>query len=63
MDEGVHNGKYSSSKYLAYRVPQGSCSGANIFTAYCSSIIDVIPNDIAINSLVDDHSTWKEFNP
>ena len=57
------NGKYSSSKSLPYSVPQGSCSGVNIFTAYCSPIIDVIPNDIAINSFKDDHSIHKEFNP
>ena len=48
------NGKYSSSKCLAYSVPQGSYSGTNIFTAYCTPIIDVIPNDIAINSFADD---------
>ena len=57
------NGKHTSSKSLANSVPQGSCSGPNIFTAYCSPIIDVSPNDIAINGFVDDHSICKEFNP
>ena len=57
------NGKYLSSKFLEYSVSQGPCSGANIFTAYCSPIIDVIPNDTAINGLMDDHSICKEFNP
>ena len=36
------NGKYSSSKSLAFSVPHGSCSRDNIFTAYFSQIIDVI---------------------
>ena len=56
------NRKYSSSKSQAYSVPQGSCSGANIFTVYCSPIIDVIPNDFAINGFADDHSIGNVFN-
>ena len=39
------------------------CIGANIFTAYCSPIIDVMSNDFAINGFADDHSICKEFNP
>ena len=57
------NGKYSSSKSIAYSAPQGSCSGVNIFTAYCSPIIDVIPDNIVINSFVDDHSIHRMLNP
>ena len=56
------NGKYPSSKSIAYIVPQRSCSRANIFTTSCSPIIDVVPNNIAINGFMDDHSVHKEFN-
>ena len=57
------NGKHSSSKSLAYSVPQSLCSRANIITAYCSPIIHVLANDIAINGFADGNSICKEFNP
>ena len=63
LDEGVHKWEVLSNKSLAYSVPQGSYSGANIFTAYYSTIINVIPNGIAISCFADDHSIHKEFNP
>ena len=36
------NDVYSEPKQLKCGVPQGSCSGANVFTAYCSPISEVV---------------------
>ena len=38
------DGKYSKSKNLTFSIPQGSCSGANLFSCYCSLITTAIPN-------------------
>ena len=43
------NGTYSESRQLQVSVPQGSTSGANIFTAYCSLIDNVIQPNLVIN--------------
>ena len=37
------NGKYLRSKNIEFSVPQGTCSGANLFTCYCSLITESIP--------------------
>ena len=55
------NDDYSSIKALNYSVPQGSASGAYLFTAYCAPIESVTPAGIIINGLADDHSTRKSF--
>ena len=46
---------------LNYSVPQGSVSGANLFTAYCAPIESIIPAGITINGFTDDHSIRKSF--
>ena len=52
----VHvNKTYSNEKSLAFSVLQGSCSGANIFIAYCSPIGEIIPDSVAISGFADDH--------
>ena len=55
------NGKYSGSKNLEFRVPQGSCSGANLFTRYCSLITDSIPSCVTLSVFADDHSIRRSF--
>ena len=58
----VHIGdEYLDSQKLSFGVPQGSCSGANIFTCYCSLINKEVPESVSINCLADDHSLWKTF--
>ena len=42
-------------------MPQGSCSGANVFTCYCSSIDQIVQKDITLNGFADDHSLRKSF--
>ena len=56
------NDAYSSIRPLNYSVPQGSASGANLFTAYCVSIESVIPDSITINGFADDNSIRKSFD-
>ena len=46
---------------MAYCVPQGSASGANLVMAYCAPIDSVIPAGIPINGFEDDHSIRKSF--
>ena len=55
------DGKYSSSRELKYGVPQGFCSGAILFTCYCSLIKDQINNSITLTAFADDHSIHKNF--
>ena len=48
--------EYSESHKLSYGVPQGSCSGVNIFTCYYSLINMEVTESININGFADDHS-------
>ena len=56
------NDAYLSIRALNYSVPQGSASGANLFTAYCAPIKSVILTGITINGFADDHLIRKPFN-
>ena len=55
------NGKYSEMKDLSFSVPQGSASGANIFTAYCASYIDALPKTVTLQGFADDHFIRNKF--
>ena len=58
----VHIGdEYSESQKLSFGVPQGSSSGANVFTCYCPLINKEVPESVSINSFADDHSLQKTF--
>ena len=46
------------TRELKFTIPQGSCSGANLFIFY-SGLIKKIPDKIVINGFTDDHSIWK----
>ena len=50
------DGNYSTQMELQFGVPQGSCSGANPFSCYCSQISPCIPHQLNINDFADDHS-------
>ena len=53
---------YSKPHQLHFSVPQGSCSGANLFTCYCSLINQVVPKDMTLNRFAADHSLRKSFS-
>ena len=46
---------------LHFSVPQGSCSGANLFTCYCLVTEQAVLKDITLNGFADDHSLKKSF--
>lgn len=52
---------YSNEKNLEVSVSQGSCAGANIFNLYCSPFQNVVPEDLQLSGLADDHSVRKSF--
>ena len=53
--------KYSKPKEITFIVPQGSCSGANLFTCYWSLIDNQINNSITLNGFSYGHSICKKF--
>ena len=55
------NGKYLTPKNLEFSVPQGSCSGANLFTCYCPPITYSIPPCMTLSGFADDHSIRGSF--
>ena len=48
--------EYSESQQLSFSVPQGSCSGANIFTYSCALINKVVPDSVSIIGFAGDYS-------
>ena len=53
--------EYSTPQQLPFSVPQGSCSGANVFTCYSALLDMIVPADITISGFADDHSLRKSF--
>ena len=56
------NNKYSTTKDLTFSVPQGSCAGAQLFTAYCAPIGLQVSENTTLNGFADDHSLRKAYN-
>ena len=46
---------------LLFSVPQRSCSGANLYSAYASTLLEVIPKGIILHCFVDDHGYKNNF--
>ena len=44
-------------------MPQGSASGANLFTCYASTLDEVLMDDtwLELNGFADDHSVQRSF--
>ena len=57
------DGNYSEPMELWFSIPQGSCSGANLFSCYCSLIISCIPLQLIINGFADNHSVRQQHKP
>ena len=63
-DMTVEIGKsYSERKELTFSVPQGSCSGANLFNMYSCTIREVVDPHLNLLAYVDDHAIKKELDP
>ena len=54
---------YSDEKELTFSLIQGSCSRANLFNMYSSTISNEIDSSLNLNGFADDHSFMKKFNP
>ena len=53
---------YLDKKDLTFSVPQGLCSGANVFSMYISTISKVIDSSLNLNGFTNDHSIIKGLN-
>ena len=63
-DMTVKIGKsYSERKELTFSVPQGSCSGANLFNMYSSTIREVVDPWLNLLAYADHHAIIKELDP
>ena len=57
------DGNYSEPVELQFSIPQGSCSGANLFCCCCSLITSCIPPQLNINGFPDDHLIRQQHKP
>ena len=55
------NKSYSEEIDLEYSIPQGSAAGENVFNLYCSTLHEVIPEDLQLSRFADNHSVQCEF--
>ena len=51
---------YSTVRSLQFSVPQGSCAGAQLYNAYCSTMHDV-KKPISLYGFADDHTLRDQF--
>ena len=55
---------YSTPKSLHFSVPQGSCAGPVLYTAYASTMREVVKRfNINIMGYADDHAIYNSFKP
>ena len=47
--------------YLKFTVPQGSLCGPVLYSAYASTLQEMVPSHLYINSFADDHSFKNSF--
>ena len=57
------NGHFLSNRELAFSVPQGSCAGLVLYTAYSSTMYEVVTKQILIHGYADDHDPKKSYRP
>ena len=55
--------EYSSTRELAFSVPQGSCAGAQLFNLYCSTMQEVVNPPLTLHGFADDHVVGNKFKP
>ena len=52
---------YSSVRCLDFSVPQGSGAGPSFYSAYASTMRDIVPATVDIHGYADDHALKKAF--
>ena len=53
--------KFSTIRSLDCSVPQGSLAGPYLYSAYASTLQEVVPDDVSLNGFADDHSLKRSF--
>ena len=53
--------KFSTIRSLDCSVPQWSLAGQNLYSAYASTLQEVVPDDVGLNGFPDDHSLKRTF--
>ena len=54
-------GSRSQPKLIDFSVPQGSCAGPVLYSAYARTLQTVIPEGTDLNGFADDHNVKKSF--
>ena len=58
----VNVGKeYSKIMEFCFSVPQGSCAGPQLYSAYASTLPEAVDNSLGIHGFADDHAVKKDF--
>ena len=57
------DGHFLSNREFAFSVPQGSCAGLVLYTAYSSTMSEVVPKQISIHGYADDHGLKNSYRP
>ena len=55
----VITGSRSQARSIDFSVPEGSCAGPVLYSAYASSLQTVIPEGVDLNSFADNHNVKK----
>ena len=53
---------YSTRRELGFSVPQGSCAGPVLYSAYASTMQDIVPDNVDIHGYADDHALKLSFD-
>ena len=53
--------KFSTIRFLNCSVPQGSLAGPNLYSAYASTLQEIVPKNVCLNGFADDHSLKRSF--
>ena len=52
---------YLTVRSLQFSVPQGSCTGAQLYNAYCSTMHEVVKKPISLYGFADHHTLRDQF--
>ena len=55
--------EYSSKIELPFSVPQGSCTGAQLFNLYCRMMQEIVNPPLTLHGFADDHRVGNKFKP
>ena len=53
--------KFSTIRSLDCLVPQGSLAGPNLYSAYASTLQEIVPDDVGLNGFAHNHSLKRSF--